>query len=102
MAINRDSRLIQEIPQKCEPQSGKRETSSFSKTSLKQRHEFLLQQPAYVRGLFTEKNTYVCRLTQYRACTPLGLFKKRKEHEFLHGKDNRYAPEYDQDPLIDS
>jgi hypothetical protein len=31
MATNRDSGLIQEIPEKCELQSGKRKTPSFSK-----------------------------------------------------------------------
>jgi hypothetical protein len=34
MVVNRDSGLIQENPEKCELQSGKRQTPSFSKKIL--------------------------------------------------------------------
>jgi hypothetical protein len=91
MAVNRDSGLIQENPEKCELQSGKRQTPSFSKIFLKQRRGLLHQQPAYVRGLFTEQSVYVRGLTQDRVRTPLYLSKKRKDQTVLQGRDNWYC-----------
>jgi hypothetical protein len=81
MATSRDSGLIQEIPEKCGLQLGKRKTPSFSKTFMKQRRGMLHQQLAYVHGM-----------TQYRVHTPLYQFKKRKYQEDLQGRDKWYAP----------
>jgi hypothetical protein len=90
MIVNKDFVLIQENPEKCKLQSGKRKNPSFSNFFLKQRRRLLHQQLAYVRMLFTKKSKYVHGMTQDRARTPLYISKKIKDHIVLQGRDNWY------------
>jgi hypothetical protein len=80
--------MIQESPEKSEILSGKRQTLSLLKnTFMKQRQGLLHQSSVYVPRLSTVESTYVHRMSQNRAHTPLILFKNKKTgHNYREGK----------------
>jgi hypothetical protein len=73
---NRDSELYQETLRSINLNQERGWLPLFQKKNLEPGTLLLLQQPAYVRGLFTKQGTYVRGLTQSRARTPLYFLKK--------------------------